>query len=206
MYKTFFMFLFLAFGTLLSAQETRLSANDKAPSFSVTDVLGRKQNLKALYKKEKVLLVFLRYAWCPVCNVRTHELIQQYDALKKKGYEVVVFYQSPAEAMKAYVEDKKIPFITISDPDRKYYQLYKLEYNGKKVMENITNDANTAATLTKSATIISEQERMKYATDKDNAEVGGTLIPGDFIINQKGRIEKLSYGKFLGDHLPLSEL
>lgn len=202
-----FLLCWLLVGQLLTAQSTnRLQVNDKAPSISITDVLGNKQNLKSLCKKQKVLLVFLRYAWCPICNVRTHELIEQYADIKKKGYEVVVFYQSPAEQMRAYVEDKKIPYITVSDPERKYYNLYKMEYNAQKVAEDGSKDPNTLAIATKGVTLITPSEMTKYSSDKDDAQVGATLIPGDFLIDQQGYIEQAYYGAFLGDHLPLSDL
>lgn len=183
----------------------RLELGEKAPNISVTDIKGNKQNLKTIVKNKKVLAVFFRYAWCPICNMRTHELIENYSKLQEKGYEVLAFYQTEANKLLPYVEDHKIPFPVIADFEGKYYQLYKLEYNKDK-FEKSFGDERTKKAIEKALTISDyESEKKKYEA-KDGNEPAADLIPGDFIINRKGIIERAYYGAFFGDHLPLSEV
>ncbi|MCH2042901.1 MAG: AhpC/TSA family protein [Saprospiraceae bacterium] len=197
-------FISMAFAWNSPQNNERLKSGDKAPSIKTEDVLGNTINVKKMVKDQKVLLVFLRHAWCPICNNRTHELIQNYDALKKKGYEVIVFYQSPKDRLIRYVEDYKLPFRVVADPDQVYYKMYELEFDQKKVLAESKNNEVTTALKKKGMKLIGGKKGIKkYKTGK---EKGMDLIPGDFVIGKKETIEKAFYGKFLGDHLALDDL
>ena len=52
-----------------------------APSFSIKDVYGKTVSLDSL-KGKKILISFHRYAGCPVCNVRFHNLEMEADYFK----------------------------------------------------------------------------------------------------------------------------
>lgn len=198
------LFSLLTFVFMLSTlQAQRLNDGDKAPSIVTTDVKGNAIHLKKIAKDKKVLLVFLRYAWCPICNLRTHELIQNYDALKEKGYEIIAFYQSPLEKMKEYVEDRQIPFPVVADFEGKFYQLYQLEYNMEKVQKSMEMPEFQARIPSALSITNMEEDQTKYGVEKENADA---LIPGDFVIDKKGKIERAYYGKFFGDHLHLEDL
>ncbi len=60
----------------------RLTAGNIAPDFTVTDVKGKTISLSD-YKGKAVLLVFLRYAGCPWCNLALHRLTLNISYLKK---------------------------------------------------------------------------------------------------------------------------
>ncbi len=48
-----------------------------APEFAVADVFGVPVRL-ADYRGQRLLLSFYRYASCPLCNLRVHELLQHH--------------------------------------------------------------------------------------------------------------------------------
>jgi peroxiredoxin Q/BCP len=74
----------------------RLIPGEKAPNFTATDVTGKKINLSA-YKDTYVLLVFLRYAGCPFCNLAIHRLAVEHKQLLDNNCEIIAFIQSSKE-------------------------------------------------------------------------------------------------------------
>lgn len=70
----------------------RLNIADKAPDFEAIDTNGEYINLSN-YKGQKVLIAFFRYAGCPVCNYRVHKLIENYNKIQSKGYNIIAVFE-----------------------------------------------------------------------------------------------------------------
>lgn len=106
--------------------QKQLVVGARALGFSTTDVLGNNVSLHndaCAY----TLLVFLRYAGCPWCNLTIHRLTLEYPMLQKQKCRVVAFVQSTSENIKANIYDRhehRPPFPIIADVQRKYYDLY----------------------------------------------------------------------------------
>jgi peroxiredoxin Q/BCP len=205
--KVFILLLSLVLSThLLFAsgppKRTPLKIGDKAPKITQNDVFGELFSLRKSVRESKLLVVFMRHAWCPVCNARTHELIKNYDALKEQGYEVVAVYQTVNESLELYAQDYNIPFKLLADPDSKLYYLYQLEFSKTKVAKS-TLRKRFDRIYKKGKKDFQGKDPKRY---KVKGEGGLSLIPGDFVINKKGMLEQAYYGKFLGDHLPLELL
>ncbi|CAA6798388.1 MAG: Alkyl hydroperoxide reductase/ Thiol specific antioxidant/ Mal allergen [uncultured Aureispira sp.] len=181
-------------------EHPRLNVGDKASSFRIKDVRGNNVSLVKILKKNKLLLVFLRHAWCPVCNYRTHELLENYTNLKKHGYEVVVVYESNAANLLPYVKDLNLPYPIISDPEGKLYQTYKVEYSLAKAQASRTNK-KMLAHYQKGNKLFGGK---KYK--KEKKEERSTIIPADFIICKAKKIEIAHYGEYIGDHLSVKNL
>ena len=62
----------------------RLSPGQPAVDFSVTDIFGNRISL-ADYRGKKLLLSFYRYAACPFCNYRVHELKLNFRRFNKRN-------------------------------------------------------------------------------------------------------------------------
>ncbi|WBM74079.1 redoxin domain-containing protein [Saprospira grandis] len=193
-------------GFFLFAQQAplsdRLHSGDEAPLFNTTEVRGEKLKLRKLLKEqERVLLVFMRHAWCPVCNLRSHELMERYEELKAANYEVVVVYESPQEQLIRYVEDHELPFKVVADPSGELYRSYKIERNPDK-LKAAMQDEKTLAHIEKGKKSYKKDFRSYMA----KGEKPDALIPADFVLDHKGNILQAYYGKTLDDHLPLEEL
>lgn len=177
-----------------------LEMGDKVPNFTTKDVLGNKINLKKTLKNSNVLLTFLRPAWCPICNARTHELIRNYEALKAQGFEVIAVYPSTAEELKGYVNDLSIPFAVIADPEEELYRLYKVERSKEKY--------NRVGKEPKALKALKEGQELykKHGNDYGGLQqVKEPIIPADFVL-EKDKIKQAYYGAFLGDHLSIKDL
>lgn len=195
------LFLFLGMQqTTQAQQQEKLLRNIKAPNISTVDATGKKIKLQSILKdNERVLICFFRPVWCPICNKRTHELIERYEELKAKGFEVIAIYPSSPDVMAEYVKSANIPFPVIADPDEKLYSSYAIERSLEK----------TKRTSTNKRAMKEHQEGMKlyhgktYEKDTDKYE---TIINADFVIGPKRLLEVAYYGNFVGDHYSLSEL
>lgn len=204
---TLISILALSSSNTLHDNDSRLHIGQAAPNFNTKDVHGEKIKLSKFFKQDqKILLVFLRHAWCPVCNFRTHELIKNYDALKKKGYEVIVVYESKQKQLIDFVNDYELPYKVVADPEGKLYEIYKVERNMQKVKVNAETNTTVQETAKKGMGLYAKKEGKKYSDYKAEDEQNSDLIPADFVLNSKGNIETVYYGKFLGDHLPIKDI
>jgi thioredoxin-dependent peroxiredoxin len=172
----------------------KLTVNQQAPDFTTTDVVGNPLQLKKL-KGQKVYLAFERNAGCPVCNLRTHELLKQADSFSKKNIKVLMVYESTPEKMKEYLGDENYPFHFIADPDNTLYKKYYVEQSVSKFTKSLFNGLMTKA--------MQGKKLFKKSISQDGHT---TTIPSEFIIDENGNLSKVHYGRFVGDHLPIQEL
>lgn len=189
------------FWTAASQAQQKLVKSVKVPNVVTTDATGKKVNLQKILKdNDRVLICFFRPVWCPICNKRTHELIERYDELKKKGIEVIAIYPSNAEVMAQYVKDSKIPFPVISDPQEELYKKYAVERSLQKMRATMQNDHAKSEM----------QAGMKLFHGKDYEKKGDdkydTIINADFVVKANRVLETAYYGDYVGDHYNLDDL
>lgn len=185
--------------TTIQAQQ-KLTENAKVPNIATKDAAGNKINLnKILKNNDKVLICFFRPVWCPICNKHTHELIERYDELKKKGFEVIAIYPSNPEVMAQYVKDSKIPFPVISDPEEMWYKRFAVERSLQK-MRATMEQKNTMKVIEAGKKLYQGKNYEKKTDKYDN------IINADFIVKAKRLVEVAYYGNFIGDHYDLDEL
>lgn len=169
----------------------RLKKGDVAREFSVFDGFGRQINLND-YSGGKLLLSFYRYASCPLCNLRVHDLIEKHSSFKERGLEMIGFFQSPKESLLTYLGKQKPPFPIIPDPDRKVYQLYGVESSWFGFIKGLK--------------IRDFLKAKKKGFSPGKMEGKKNLIPADFLIDKNQIIQRAYYGKDIGDHLPIEEI
>ncbi|MFZ5697124.1 MAG: redoxin domain-containing protein [Pseudomonadota bacterium] len=68
---------------------------------------------------QKVWLAFFRYAGCPLCNLRVHQMIQRHDAWERQGLKIVASFQAPVEEVAANVGEQNAPFPIVCDRTRR---------------------------------------------------------------------------------------
>lgn len=166
----------------------------EAPTFTITDVNGSLVKLAA-YKGKKVLLTFYRNVGCPVCNLRFHELAMQADTFKAKGLIVLAVYESSAENMRQYVEGENPYAIMIPDPNQDLYTLYHIERSTGKMMKGMFHGAM--------GKMAKGKKLFKRSIKQDG---NANRISADFLIDENGRVQIAYYGKYIGDHLPVSDI
>ncbi len=173
-----------------------LKTGTKAPEFIAYTIDGDEVTLQN-YKGKKVFLAFFRFAGCPICNFRVHELIENYELLESRGIEVVAVFESSSELLKQYTEDADIPFTIISDPDALLYKKYGVNKSIKKVFRAVNDEQ-----------IAKNGKEGEELYDGNTYDIDGNIIrtTADILINQQGIIEIAHYGDAIGDHVPISSL
>lgn len=171
----------------------RLKAGDAAPDFTWPDTEGKTVSLSDL-RGGPVLLSFYRYASCPFCNLRIHELARraaQYGAL---GLEMLAVFQSPAEKIREYVGRQDPAFPILPDPARVLYRLYGVESSWLGMAKAFASRVPEIARAVGKGFLPGSMEGEAHR------------LPADFLIGRDGSIAIAYYGKDIGDHLPLVEL
>jgi peroxiredoxin Q/BCP len=172
----------------------QLKINQQAPDFTITDVFGGTIQLKKL-RDHKVYLLFHRNAGCPVCNLHVHELIRNADHFAAHNIKVILVYESTAGKMLEYLSDRKYPFHFVADPENELYKLYSIERSMLKVLKSLFNGLMGKA--------MAGKKMFKKSIKQD----GHTdTIPAEFLIDGDGNLSKVHYGRFIGDHLAVSDI
>lgn len=171
----------------------RLQGNKLAPNFVTKFINDKEFNLSTIRAKP-LMLSFFRYASCPLCNLRVHELIQNYDKLKYQ-LDIVLIFQSPSSKIDEYVIKDVMPYDIIANPDKNLYRLYGVESSWFGFAK---------AWILKLPQVFKAIFKYNYIPGTIEGEIH--RIPADFIIGTDNKILKAYYGKDIGDHLDLSEI
>ena len=70
----------------------RLKIGDTVPEFWTRDIAGSEVDSRKL--KRNTLIVFLRFAGCPFCNLAIYRLTLEHRLLKKQGCDVFVYFDN----------------------------------------------------------------------------------------------------------------
>jgi peroxiredoxin Q/BCP len=185
---------------LFSAQGQRYKAGEPLPDLALSPVYindrsGEDTFRIASLKGKKILLTFNRYVSCPLCNFRTHELLEVYDTLQHHGLVILSVYESTKETLKAYTSKEEIPFVMIADPEEKLYKSFKIQKSWIRSFAGLFKD-------------YPRKHKGGKKLFKGSYKREGHLnrIGADFLIDEKGIIQVAYYGKFAGDHLSVDEI
>jgi peroxiredoxin Q/BCP len=102
---------------------TRLQEGEKAPDFSFVDQDGKRSSLKDLAGK-KVVLYFYPKDDTPGCTAESCNLRDNYNRLKKKGYEVIGVSKDDEKSHAKFVKKFKLPFILVPDTEKQIINDY----------------------------------------------------------------------------------
>ena len=178
----------------LSFAQHKLRSGDKFPELIFSPVYGD-SIISSSLKGKKILLTFNRYVSCPLCNFRTHELLEHYDTLKQNGLIIISVYESGKESLMQYTTKEEVPFIMIADPKEILYKQFKVQKSWWKTFIGLFNKYGQKHSSGK------KLFRSKYERDGHLNRIGA-----DFLIDENGIIHTAYYGRFVGDHLPVDEI
>jgi len=171
----------------------RLQAGDKAPEFLATDIDGNSQAPPGS-EGSPVLLTFFRHAGCPMCNLRTRELILAKSKLDRYGVKVMGVFESSEKNIRRDVGRLDPPFPIISDRERKLYKLYGVAPSWIGFVSIfVVKPWRVYVAIVKNRFI----PKFGEATP---------MMPAEFLIAPDGEIKLAYYGRDIGDHLPLPDL
>ena len=111
---------------------THLNIGDKAPDFVAKDQNGKEVSLSA-YRGKKVILYFYPKDLTPGCTVQSCNLRDNYEQLKKDGFEVIGVSADDEAKHQKFIEKHDLPFTLLADVDKKMLNAYGV-WGEKKFM------------------------------------------------------------------------
>lgn len=94
-----------------------------APDFTLPDKDGKEVTLSS-FKGKKVVLYFYSRDNTPGCTRQACAFAAAYDGFKKLGAVVIGISRDSAESHRKFAEKHSLPFILLSDPERKAIEAY----------------------------------------------------------------------------------
>lgn len=103
-----------------------LEVGTKAPDFELPNQLGERVRLYDLLEKGPVVLYFYPKDETSGCTAQACAFRDHYQQFKDAGAEVVGVSTDDAESHQAFAENHRLPFVLLSDSDKKVRQLYRV--------------------------------------------------------------------------------
>lgn len=163
-----------------------IKIGDTAPVINTTDLWGNNVSIPA--NDKWVYLSFHRFAACPFCNLRTNELIKNYELFEKRNIKVISLWPSDKDSLLRHAGSEKTPFPMLSDKNKNIYKAY-----------GVTESSFTGAIkLLLHPQLIVNALKNKHKNIEIDADP--KLMPASFLIDSDGIIQMAYYGKHFGDH------
>jgi peroxiredoxin Q/BCP len=172
----------------------KLAAGNPAVPFFTVDVDGHPVSLEQ-FRGRSLLLMFFRYASCPMCNLRLYDFGKEYPRLRAKGLSAVVFFHSPAPAIRRNAGRRNPAFPLVADPNQEIYRAYGVETSWAGLLKSMVLPSFYLDWFR------SFRHGFWGGADKQMAK-----MPADFLVGPDGRLLLVHYGKDIGDHLSLADV
>lgn len=172
---------------------SKLQEGRTAPELNVKDIFGNPISLDS-YGGKQVLLSFYRFASCPFCNLRVHELTQKHAELQAQGLELIAVFHSPSENIRKYVGGKSTPFPIIADPNEALYERYGIERSRFGMVRAMVTRMGKLG------------EAMRLGFTPGTIDIDALHMPADFVIGDNRTLLKTYYGKDSADSLSIDEI
>ncbi len=101
----------------------KLKVGDKAPDFSTNDQDGKVVKLSA-FRGQKVVLYFYPKDMTPGCTAEACNLRDNYQVLRRKGYEVFGVSTDNEKSHQKFVTKEKLPFRLLADTGKLLHDAY----------------------------------------------------------------------------------
>ena len=111
--------------------ETRLSAGDTAPDFTLTSDTGELVSLSDL-RGQKAIIYFYPAAMTPGCTTQACDFSDSLSSLKATGYEVLGISPDTPDKLAKFREHDGLTITLLSDPDKAVLTAYGA-YGEKKM-------------------------------------------------------------------------
>jgi len=157
-----------------------------APDFTFDSPWQESLKFYDFLGKSKVLLIFLRYMGCPLCQLKISEIIRDQDQFKKAGVEIIVALQSDPAVVRENTDKNNIPITILCDPEGKIFDLYGV-YAGS-FFRYITPG------------VVKKALKARKQGFKHGANEGKELqLPAVFLVDGDKAVQYAYYGKNVGD-------
>lgn len=143
---------------------------------------------------KRFMLSFFRFAACPFCNLRIHELVSRFDEFGDNFTIVALFDSSPTN-LRRHAQRHHSPFPILADEHNVYYREYG-------IARSLTGTLKGAVTRMPSVL------HALFVKGFLPTSLGGklTTMPANFLVDEQRIIQVAHYGTDEGDHLPFERV
>ncbi len=177
-----------------------LHAGDRAPLFTVTDLLGRRVALVDCFGYPTMIVLY-RAAACPLCNLRLWYLLRRHTRFYHYALRLIVFVDSEPRHAHRYLDRFQTAVPVIADHDQGVYDLYEPQSSlaqAATVRFRRRRAYQEARTAGLGARTFVENLR------QFDGDLG--LLPAEFLLTPTLHIARAHYAKDPGDFMPFSEV
>lgn len=145
----------------------------------------------------RYLLSFLRFATCPFCNLRVHQLVTRFPELGDDFTIIAIFDASLAD-LQRHGADHQAPFPILADEGHVWHQAYGIEHSFIGMLKGMFGRLPTML----------QGMGKGYIPWPIPWPIHRSLqvMPADFLVDENGIIRVAYYGKDEGDHIPFEEI
>lgn len=171
----------------------KLRVGEQAPDFTADTLDGGAVTLSELRGKP-VWLAFFRYAACPLCNFRVHQLLSVWPkSFADRNFVMLGVFQSPGRKLEGLVKRHDPPFKIVSDPNLELYVKYHLESSLRGALGKDVRKALAGASKA-GIPIVRPWDGPAHR------------VPADFLLDGHGMIKSVFYGENIAQHIPFEEV
>jgi len=170
----------------------KITSGTKVPYIELPSIDGNIVNTSKQLGRP-YMISFFRFASCPFCNLRLHDLVTRVDEFGD-DFTIIAIFDSSLENLQRHATKHRAPFPILADASNKYYQQFSIEHSLLGMLKGI---AFRLPRLIKGLA-------KGYIPLVPNGSM--TTMPAEFLINRQGIVETAFYGKDEGDHLPLEQI
>lgn len=142
----------------------------------------------------RLLLAFFRFASCPLCNLRVHELVTHHPEFGDR-FAVVAIFESSPENLRRFATRHAAPFAVLADEHGVCYREYGIERSLAGTVKGMVG---------RLPTLLQAMFVRGYLPWRIRGHL--TTMPADFLVDEQGVIRTAWYGRDEGDHLPLADV
>ena len=170
-----------------------ITAGEKLKLFRLQSITGENFELKSI-KRKRCLLSFYRFASCPFCNLRIHELEQRYDEFGD-NFIIIAIFDASLENLTKQSNRHHAPFPILADENGLVYQQYCIRRSVLGMFKGMFG---------RLPLLLYAMLMKGYVPLQIKGNI--TTMPVDFLIDENGIINRTYYGQDAGDHLSLGKI
>ena len=170
-----------------------IKAGEKAKLFSLQSFTDKKFELNSI-KGKRCLLSFYRFAACPFCNLRIHELVQRHDEFGE-NFIIIAIFDASLDNLSKQSNKHHAPFPILADENGLVYQQYCVRRSVLGMFKGMFG---------RLPLLLYAMLMKGYVPLQIKGNI--TTMPVDFLIDENGIINRTYFGQDAGDHLSLGKI
>ncbi|HEX9628163.1 MAG TPA: redoxin domain-containing protein [Acidiferrobacterales bacterium] len=171
----------------------RYAPGDKPPAVDLPGIDGTRFSTESLAGR-RFMLSFFRFAACPFCNLRVHELVTRFAELGD-GFTVVAIFDSPLDNLKRNAGRQRPPFPMLADEGNVYHRLYGVERSFLGLLKGA---------ILRLPSVLYGVVGKGYVPLSFKGHLA--TLPADLLVDERGVVRVAHYGSDPGDHLPFERV